>query len=103
MRPVRIHAPGYRPGPRTGSVVSACLQALKRAVGFPGVPGIQPSEPPQHVKMPPPRAVSAVRGHDQTGYFFLPWFFTASMAAFAASGSRYVPPGFSGLKSASSS
>lgn len=37
------------------------------------------------------------------GYFFLPWFLTASMAAAAASGSRYVPPGFSGLKSASNS
>ncbi len=57
----------------------------------------------QAVKMPPPRAVCAGRGHDRESYFFLPWFFTASMAAFAASGSRYVPPGFSGLKSASSS
>ncbi len=37
------------------------------------------------------------------GYFFLPWFFTASIAAAAASGSRYVPPGLVGLKVASSS
>lgn len=36
-------------------------------------------------------------------YFFLPWFFTASIAAAAASGSRYVPPGFRGLNSALSS
>lgn len=36
-------------------------------------------------------------------YFFLPWFFTASIAAAAASGSRYLPPGVTGLKSASSS
>ena len=37
------------------------------------------------------------------GCYFLPWFFTASMAAFAASGSRYVPPGFNGRKFSSSS
>ncbi len=36
-------------------------------------------------------------------YFFLPWFLTASIAAAAASGSRYLPPGVTGLKSASSS
>ena len=56
----------------------------------------------EHI-MPPPRTMSASRGHDRKSYFFLPWFFTASIAAFAASGSRYVPPGFSGRKSASSS
>lgn len=55
------------------------------------------------VKMPPIRTISAGRGHDHATYFFLPWFFTASMAAFAASGSRYVPPGLTGRKSASSS
>jgi hypothetical protein len=42
----------------------------------------------QAVRMPPPRAVCAGRGHDHKGYFFLPWFLTASMAAAAASGSR---------------
>jgi hypothetical protein len=40
------------------------------------------------VKMPPIRAVSAGRGHDHKGYFFLPWFLTASIAAAAAAGSR---------------
>lgn len=40
------------------------------------------------VKMPLSRAVCAAQGHDREGYFFLPWFFTASMAALAASGSR---------------
>ena len=34
---------------------------------------------------------------------YLPWFFTASMEARAASGSRYSPPRFSGTKSSSSS
>lgn len=57
----------------------------------------------QAVKTPPTRAVCAGRGHDHGTYFFLPWFLTASIAAAAASGSRYVPPGLSGLKSASSS
>ncbi len=53
---------------------------------------------------PPPRTRQRrEEGFFVRTYFFLPWFFTASMAAFAASGSRYVPPGLSGLKSASSS
>ncbi|MGA5602597.1 tyrosine-type recombinase/integrase [Streptomyces griseoincarnatus] len=55
------------------------------------------------VKMPPIRAVCAGGRHDHWSYFFLPWFFTASIAAAAASGSRYLPPGVTGLKSASSS
>ncbi len=57
----------------------------------------------QTVKTPPTRAVCAGQGHDHELYFFLPWFFTASIAAAAASGSRYVPPGLRGLNSASSS
>lgn len=35
--------------------------------------------------------------------YFLPWFFTASIAAAAASGSRYRPPGVSGFIFSSSS
>lgn len=42
-------------------------------------------------------------GYGASSYFFFPWFLTASIAAAAASGSRYVPPGFTGVKSASSS
>lgn len=57
----------------------------------------------QAVKIPPTRTISAGRGHDHKPYFFLPWFLTASIAAAAASGSRYLPPGVTGLKSASSS
>ena len=42
----------------------------------------------QGAKMPPAHAVCAGGGHDHQTYFFLPWFFTASIAAAAASGSR---------------
>lgn len=68
--------------------------------------GGRPAEGPawaQSAKMPLIYAMSAGQGRDRFSYFFLPWFFTASIAAFAASGSRYVPPGFRGRKSASSS
>jgi hypothetical protein len=61
---------------------------------------------PHHSAKPPTSEEPAGRGLDQSalpGYFFLPWFLTASMAAAAASGSRYLPPGVTGLKSASSS
>lgn len=56
-----------------------------------------------HQKAPHHAENSQVGGLFSSTYFFLPWFFTASIAAFAASGSRYVPPGFNGRKSASSS
>ncbi|MER5183594.1 FG-GAP and VCBS repeat-containing protein [Streptomyces sp. NPDC002896] len=78
--------------------------------GTPGVPGGNEScrapEGPgraHRMKTPPICDISAGRGRDHETYFFLPWFLTASIAAAAASGSRYVPPGLSGLKSASSS
>lgn len=43
---------------------------------------------PSPTKKPPPREKTAGRGLKVGAYFFLPWFLTASMAAFAASGSR---------------
>ncbi len=93
---------GAVPG-ATGAVVSArlagrigpCRPVLN---GFGG-----PRDGPGATRSPLPADNPQVGGFFAGAYFFLPWFFTASMAAFAASGSRYVPPGFSGLKSASSS
>jgi hypothetical protein len=37
---------------------------------------------------PPPAETTQAEGLISTAYFFLPWFFTASIAAAAASGSR---------------
>lgn len=58
---------------------------------------------PEVTKSPLPTDNPQAGGLFVGAYFFLPWFLTASMAAAAASGSRYVPPGVTGLKSASSS
>ena len=66
-------------------------------------PGTWTKNPRENTQTPPIRALGAVRGRDQGSYFFLPWFLTASIAAAAASGSRYVPPALTGLKDASSS
>lgn len=60
-------------------------------------------ERPAGTEKPPPREGPRAGGLFVGAYFFLPWFLTASIAAAAASGSRYVPPGLSGLKSASRS
>lgn len=75
--------------------------------GFTGAPPAAPS-PAQHEA--PHRKESTggglrqeVRSVGKRCYFFFPWFLTASIAAAAASGSRYVPPGFTGLKDASNS
>ncbi|CAM5741060.1 hypothetical protein SAFG77S_01753 [Streptomyces afghaniensis] len=58
---------------------------------------------PAHSEKPLPTGPRRQGLESSTAYFFFPWFLTASIAAAAASGSRYVPPGFTGLKSASSS
>ena len=42
-------------------------------------------------------------GRRRRAGYFLPWFLTASMAAAAASGSRYWPPVFTGRRSSSRS
>jgi hypothetical protein len=51
----------------------------------------------------PERALSLSKRTVRHYYFFLPWFFTASIAAAAASGSRYLPPTVTGVKSSFSS
>jgi hypothetical protein len=38
------------------------------------------------VKMPPPRAVCAGRGHDLAGYFFLPWFLPGILVSWVFAG-----------------
>ncbi len=43
---------------------------------------------PETAKSPLPAETPQAGGLFGGGYFFLPWFFTASMAAAAASGSR---------------
>lgn len=86
-----------RPG-TSGHSVS--LRILRRSQ-----PGILRDGPPSPAKSPRPAKEPQVGGPkaEGGGYFFLPWFLTASIAAAAASGSRYVPPGVNGLKAASSS
>src|SRR5665811_2344803 len=61
--------------------------------------GQEPGEP-QHCLGGPAALPQPDHG---AGAYFLPWFFTASMAAAAASGSRYRPPVVTGRRSSSSS
>lgn len=58
---------------------------------------------PEAAKSPLPAENPQAGGLFVLAYFFFPWFFTASIAAAAASGSRYVPPGLRGRKFSSSS
>ncbi len=58
---------------------------------------------PEAAKSPLPAEKPQVGGLRVGDYFFLPWFLTASIAAAAASGSRYLPPGVRGRKSVSRS
>lgn len=58
---------------------------------------------PSPTTSPLPSKKTQVGGLFVPTYFFFPWFFTASIAAAAASGSRYVPPGLRGRKFSSSS
>ncbi|CAL9500643.1 hypothetical protein SUDANB15_03411 [Streptomyces sp. enrichment culture] len=63
----------------------------------------RPNDGPEAAKSPLPAENPQAGGLFVGAYFFLPWFLTASIAAAAASGSRYLPPGVTGLKSVSSS
>lgn len=58
---------------------------------------------PEAPKSPLPAENPQAGGLFVRAYFFFPWFLTASIAAAAASGSRYVPPGLRGRKFSSSS
>ncbi|MFF3745303.1 hypothetical protein ACWDFH_07595 [Streptomyces kronopolitis] len=67
---------------------TARLSASAWDLSPPGGPGAAAPERFRGMKMPLIRASRAGQGHDREAYFFFPWFFTASMAALAASGSR---------------
>ena len=83
-------------GPRVG--VGRRQYAAPNPFRGGGCRATEPRDGPSTAARPPPAGKPQVGALVTSGYFFLPWFLTASIAAAAASGSRYVPPGFSGLE-----
>ncbi|CAM5380604.1 hypothetical protein SGRIM128S_04393 [Streptomyces griseomycini] len=93
-------AAGVLPGPERGRPHAESRERSSRSLAHDRT---RPNDSPEAAKSPLPAGKPQAGGLLVGAYFFLPWFLTASIAAAAASGSRYLPPGVTGLKSVSSS